>query len=394
MARRITDPADLITGPLADGRIGDYLLANDVARFIIQDAPQRDLYSVGAFGGNIIDAELIGHPGLDNFLEIQPAVQIETVINAQTVEIVNDGADGQAAVIRTLRAGRRARLRQPVDDHRGHRRPARSRPPPTTQDYDVEGCTEYSLELGKPYVKMVTTIFNNEDAELGLFVGDYINAAGEVEQWTSAGAGLGEILTGALGVLSYIGFGEATGVDYSHVTVPIPGSPMPGSSFFTAAGVSYVMQSNYVIGVILGAGPTFIVPANGSNSYTRYFGVGDGSGGNAVDIENEVKGLPIGTVRGCVTRRRRARGGGARERRAGRGRRHHRRRDRPSSPTPTAATTARCRRATYGVVAARHGVPYEGGGADAGGPSDHRRRRRDDRAGHRACRRPGACASR
>src|SRR6185369_15762997 len=101
IARRITDPADLITGPLADGRIGDYLLANDVARFIIQDAPQRDLYSVGTYGGNLIDAELIGHPGLDNFLEIQPAVQIETVINAQTVVIVNDGSDGAPAVVRS-----------------------------------------------------------------------------------------------------------------------------------------------------------------------------------------------------------------------------------------------------------------------------------------------------
>ena len=46
-------------------------------------------------------AELVDHPGLDNFLEIQPAVQIETVINAQTVELLNDGQDGQPASIRT-----------------------------------------------------------------------------------------------------------------------------------------------------------------------------------------------------------------------------------------------------------------------------------------------------
>src|SRR6185436_1532130 len=65
---RITDPADLIRGPLAHGRVGDFLLANDTARFIIQDVQQRDLYSVGAFGGNLIDLELVGHPNLDNFL--------------------------------------------------------------------------------------------------------------------------------------------------------------------------------------------------------------------------------------------------------------------------------------------------------------------------------------
>ena len=101
--------------------------------------------------------------------------------------------------------------------------------------------------------------------------------------------------------MSYIGYGEATGVDYSHVTLPIPGSPMPRSSFFTAAGVSYIMQSNSVAGVIFGGPPTFFVPAHGNNSITRYFGVGDGSGANAISIEQEVKGLPAGMLSGCVT---------------------------------------------------------------------------------------------
>ena len=78
-ARRITDEADLITGPLAHSQIGDWLIRNCTARFIIQDAPQRDLYSVGAFGGNLIDLELIGREGLDNFIEIAPALNVETV---------------------------------------------------------------------------------------------------------------------------------------------------------------------------------------------------------------------------------------------------------------------------------------------------------------------------
>ena len=360
VARRITDSADLITGPLADGQIGDYLLANEVARFIIQDAPQRDLYSVGTYGGNLIDAELIGHPGLDNFLEIQPAVQIETVINAQTVEIVNDGADGQAAIIRTCGPDDVLDFVNPstiIEDIGGLTFPAAA----DDADYNVEGCTEYSLEVGKRYVKMVTTLYNGDDVERGFFVGDYINAAGQVEQWTTSGSGIGEILTSELGVLSYIGFGEATGVDYAHFTVPIPGSPMPGSSFFTAAGVSYVMQSNSVIGVIAGGPPTFIVPAKGSNSFTRYFAVGDGSGGNAVSLEREIKGLSSGDLRGCVT----VGGAPAAAARVSVG------------PVTNGAITALVSNFTtgadgcyagtlapgeYGVAAARHGVLYEGGG--------------------------------
>ena len=52
---RIDDPDDLIAGPLAHGRVGDWLIENSVARFIVQDVAQRDLYSVGGFGGNLID---------------------------------------------------------------------------------------------------------------------------------------------------------------------------------------------------------------------------------------------------------------------------------------------------------------------------------------------------
>jgi len=298
-AKRVTDMSEVPTGPLAHGVVGDYLLGNDRARFIIQDVKQRDLYSVGAFGGNIIDAELVGHPGLDNFLEIQPAVNIETVINAQTLEIVNDGQDGTAAIIRTCGPDDTLDFVNPstILESVGLPFPAAA----DDVDYDVEGCTEYVLEPGKTYVRMTTTLYNNETVERGFLVGDYLNASGELEQWTSLGGGLGELLTNNLGVMSYIGYGEATGVDYSHVTIPIPESDIQRSTFFSTAGVAYVMHSHTIVGVIAGAEPTFKVPAGGSNAYTRYFGVGDGSGGNAIDLENEVKHIRTGTLRGCVT---------------------------------------------------------------------------------------------
>ncbi len=296
-AYRITDESDLLKGPLAHNRIGDYMLANDTARFVIQDAPQRDLYSVGTFGGNIIDAELVARPGTDNFLEIQPALNIETVINAQTVEIVNDGEDGTPAIIRTCGPDDLLDFVNPstiIQDY-GLNFPASA----DDADYDIDACTDYILDAGKPYVQMVTTVFNNQENDLGLYVGDFINGSGELEQWTSSGAGIGALLTADLGILSYIGVGEATGVDYSHVTVPVPGLTKR-SSFFTAGGVSYVMQNSSVASAILGGLPSFVIPAHGQRSYTRYFGVGDGSGGNAVNIENEVKGLTTGTLQGCV----------------------------------------------------------------------------------------------
>ena len=130
-ARQIEDPEDLIRGPLGHSRIGDYLLENGTARFAIQDVGQRELYSVGTFGGNLIDAELVGRPGKDNFLEVQAGLNIETVINAQTRRDRERRPGRHAGGDPHLRARRPARLREPLEPGRGPGSPlpcARRRP--------------------------------------------------------------------------------------------------------------------------------------------------------------------------------------------------------------------------------------------------------------------------
>jgi hypothetical protein len=299
-ARVITSSGEFVTGPLAHGQIGDYIMENGVARFVIQHAPVRDIYSVGTFGGNIIDAELVGHPGLDNFLEIQPMMNIETVIDATSVEIVNDGTDGGAAVIRSCGPDDLLDFVNPstvVEDIGGLPFPAAA----NDKDANIEGCTAYTLEPGADYLKMETTVYNMDPTEVALFVGDFLNAAGEVEQWTSGPGGIGEILTAdEIGALSYIGYGEATGVDYSYVPISFEGGK-PDSSFLGTSGVIGVLSSASVIEAVFGTPAKFEVPGNGSKSYVRYFGVGDGSGANAIDLENLVRTLRSGTVQGCVT---------------------------------------------------------------------------------------------
>ena len=298
-AHEITNPAELITGPLADGQVGDFMIANDVARFVIQKANVRDMYSVGAFGGNVIDVELVGHPGLDNFQEMQPAINIETVINATSLEIVNDGSDGGAAVIRTCGPDDLLDFVNPstIIEGAGLTFPAFA----NDNDQQVEGCTEYILEPDATYLKLVTTIFNNEPVTTGFPVGDFINASGELEEWGSGDAGIGVRLLGDdMGVFSNFGYGEAQGVDYAITTIPIPESTQ-GTGYFSTSGVSYILHSQSVLNALLTANPVFDVPSGGSKSYTRYFGVGDGSGANAVTLENLLKGLNTGQISGCVT---------------------------------------------------------------------------------------------
>jgi hypothetical protein len=298
-ARRITSEADLIHGPLAHSQLGDWLLENDVARFIVQDAPRRDLYAVGQFGGNLIDAELRARPGLDNFMEIQPGVSIETVLNAQTVEILNDGTNGLPASLRTCGPDDVLdffNISTNVRDF-GFMLPA------TQDDFDnpVEGCTEYVLEAGDAHLTMRTTMTNLSDQPLGLFVGDFINASGEVDTWTRPAGGIGDIFTGSLDSVSFIGYGHATGVDYQVVPIPILGGLFTKSDFVTTSGTTVMLHSFSVLAALLGVPPSFIVAPNGEKSFTRLFGVGDGSGGNALELDLAAKGLASGTIRGCVT---------------------------------------------------------------------------------------------
>ena len=366
-AVQIGHASQLLQGPLAHNRIGDYLLENSEARFVVQAPGQRDLHSVGQFGGNLIDAELVSRPGRDSFFEFQPSVNIETVLNVQTVEIVNDGQNGLPAVVRAcgpddlidyINASSQISslgLNLPnvmalIDD----------------RDYDVEGCTEYALAPLKRYVSVETEITNNSIDDEAFYVGDYVNGMGTLEQWTRNGApkyGLGEALVSPFtNLLAYFGFDRAEGVDYGIIPITFPGGFPSGSSSFTTSGVSFLLHSHFVIFVLgFESPPLFEVPAGGSNSFLRYFAVGDGSLANSLEVEAEVKGLAMGTLRGCVTV------GGA---------------PAPSARVAVGLISAgkianvdshfvtgdngcyggKVLASAYGVAAAVQGAPYEGGG--------------------------------
>jgi hypothetical protein len=247
-ARQITDPSELIGGPLAHGRVGDWLIENSVARFIVQDVGQRDLYSVGAFGGNLIDLELVAKPGTDNFIELQPMLNVETVVNAQTVEIVNDGQDGTAAIIRTCGPDDLLDFVNPstLINEAGF-----SAPGIDDLDQPVEACTEYTLEPLKSYLGIDTTVMSLEPlggADVHMLVGDWYNPGGQLEQWDKV-LRLGEALNTAFDVISHFGYGEEEGVDYAYTTLPLD-PPVPGASLvsdlFTTSGVTVVLHNDLV----------------------------------------------------------------------------------------------------------------------------------------------------
>lgn len=365
--RRIADPAEQITGPLGHSRVGDWLLENDVARFVVQDAPQRDLHSVGQFGGEIIDAELIGREGRDAFLALSTALNIESVVNPISIVVVNDGEDGTPAILRACGpddlldyvnassqvAELGATLPAAADD----------------SDYAIDACIEYALAPGRRDVAMTTTVFSSESVTRRFWAGYYVNGGGTLEQWQDTAqappAGLGELLvSGANLALSFYGFDASEGVDYGLLPVQLPASSVVSSSF-TTSGVSFLLHSQS-IAVLLAfpaAAPGPIqIPAGQSRSFSAHFAVGDGSASNTGALRAQLDGTPTGTFEGCVT----AGGAPLPGARVAIGLASGARIDHVVAHFVADANgcySGELPAGSYGAVAGKHGYPYEGGAA-------------------------------
>jgi hypothetical protein len=319
---QIEDLADCpVSGPLAHVRVGDYCLQNGLARFVVQDvtAPAvptdptpRDLYSVGAFGGNIIDAVLVSDPTTDNFLEFQPMANVETVFNHQTIVVDNDGQDGTAAIIRACGPDDLLDFVNPSSQlvSGGITPPGCSPLTPSCiddNDQPVEGCTTYTLEPGAKNVKVDTEVTNLSGSPVPMLAGDWMNAAGELDGWFKPNPGIGEAVFQAnhLG-MSWFAETAVPGTRFEYGYVPVGSVPQPAtgpSSYVTVSGVTVILYDINAVLALLGSPTNFVVPAFGSKTLTRHFLVDDGSGNAAQELAHTLltPALATSTVQGCVT---------------------------------------------------------------------------------------------
>jgi hypothetical protein len=320
-AFEITDLADCpVSGPLAHVRVGDFCLQNSIARFVVQDvtAPAlptdptpRDLYSVGQFGGNLIDAVLVSDPTTDNFLEVQPMANVETVFNHQTITIVNDGQNGAPAIVRACGPDDLLDFVNPSSQVIA----AGFTPPgcPTSRNclddnnQNVEACTSYTLAPGEQKVRMDTEVTNHEAVNLRMLVGDWMNTAGEVDGWFKPNKGIGEaVFNSSNGGLSWFAEPDAAGPGFEYGYVPVGSVPTPSNgpgSYVTVSGVTVIIHDMNAVLALTGLGgpPPFEVVSGGSRSYARYFLVDNGRGNAAQELAHSVRGQANGTVQGCVT---------------------------------------------------------------------------------------------
>ena len=301
VAKVITDSQDLVGGPMSRGRIGDFRLANSNIQVVIQNV-QRNLLNVGQFGGQIIDADVVRQPEdpeRDNFEEWAFGINIENTAHYTNVSIVNDGSNGQPAVIRatgpddlldwlnpsSMLASWGFSLPMAFDD----------------VDLPVQITTDYSLAPDAKFVRVDTTVRNTHSTnQVKTFLTDWLGGSGQVETFQS-GYGFGEPLaTTACALCDLVvwsGFGQADGVSYGYI------HNIANSTTFSTDGVSVSLLGASVLLALQGlTPPNYTIDPLSQVTVTRYFAVGDGAAGSIVDIRNQILGLSTGTISGTVTR--------------------------------------------------------------------------------------------
>ena len=267
VARVITSTADLMQGDSATGRVGDYLIQNELIRVIVQ-APDRHIQP-NPFGGAIIDADIVrvaGEASSDQFGKVAPFYNFGRTTNVERVEVLDAGGKGAAIIAATGH-----------DDVNDYLNVKSILPLTTVVQADtpvpMRETTYYFLRPGERRVHLVTAFCNDTGQAQKLAVGDLIDSGGDVEFFNPRSA------TG--------GFGYVPGLDGI--------SPFPFYAFWghknayaylppTADNNAQVTVSG-VVGMLvgtrldewIGAAPpehAFLVPAHGKAEFERDFVVG------------------------------------------------------------------------------------------------------------------------
>jgi hypothetical protein len=250
VARRITDPSDLLGGYSADGEVGDFLLGNGDVSFVIESTGH--VHGDGLSGGNIVDAGV--PPYWDDELSSHFTLLGDFPRQAvyDTVYVESDGSGGEAVVSAVG-----------VD----------------SGNSDLEVTTRYRLSADVRYVLIETTVLNHGDYVSGYSAGDALN-------WWASGTcfapGYGYDISGTTTYSAWIGSSGAT-TCYAYTIE----SGLITSTHGDNWSDPKVFSGN--------------IPAGGSVTYSRFLIAGGMGLASVSDVVHELQGVNVGTVAGTIT---------------------------------------------------------------------------------------------
>ncbi|MEZ4367753.1 MAG: CehA/McbA family metallohydrolase [Kofleriaceae bacterium] len=256
--------SDLLTGPSATGLVGDYVIKNDVASFVIS-APARFI-AVVPTGGNLIDAaltdgtsQLVG----DQFGELSLLYLFGRTCEHETIEVVRDGAGGGVAVLR-------ARGHSANNDFINIKGigvfTVDVEVDPTLDDH-AECATTYVLAPGSTTLQTYFSLYNAGESPITGPYGTLADSGGEVEVWGNGRgferAGLEDITALAEPApVDYVVY-QAPGVAYG--IAPRHATPTDNSAYLIS-GVSLMLLGNDNLFDILNPDEYFVsIPVRGGH---------------------------------------------------------------------------------------------------------------------------------
>ncbi len=196
VARRIAIPASF-EGETAVGGEGDYLIANDHAAFIITEPDQDSTYWY--YGGVVVDAVPMANcePGEDRLDEVALVLGQLDLLNfehsilkgfrAERVEVINDGSDHNAAILRATGTDDTHWL---VEYELIASALNAGDPRAFSPDYGLEVTVDYILEPDSPVLRIDYQILNPTDAQLRLFTAALLSFGGTLEKYAYPSASL------------------------------------------------------------------------------------------------------------------------------------------------------------------------------------------------------------
>lgn len=272
----IDDEAALFGGSAAEGRLGDVLIQNSVARFVIQGA-REDGHYYETVGGAVIDADIArapGEPGRDPVDEWSGMYGLGRIGRATSVEVVDDGVKSGAAVVRvTGTESPLTLLTGTLED------------PGFVPDLGLTVVTEYTLLPDTPLLQVTTTLSASSTVELG--PGDLLQGGLETVQPWDPGVGLDTPGDDDRRFTAYLGRRN----EGAWAIVPPPGRAAP-------AGGGALLTS--VVDLLATFDEMTTVTPDAPLTYTRYYAVGRDLG-QITDAVYALDGIATRTEEGVVT---------------------------------------------------------------------------------------------
>ena len=303
--RRIEAGADLIGGPAAQGKLGDFAIGNGSVRYVIQGDDRH----IGPcpWGGTVLDADIVrpaGMEGQDALGEQCLFFHLGRTLRPVRFDILRSGKDGGAAVLAVTGE-------DTVDDFihlqgliAGFVGGEIDLPVDADEDLPLTITRYFVLRPDSPVMTVLTAFRNDGSAPVVTEVGELIDSGGAVQFYNPLsslkGFGYGGL---AAEPMEFIAF---RGEQSSHMLSPAPIAGGPGGSYLAISGVAGTLfGTTDPMGLLLSSKDEFAKKsgafrvAPGQIATTRHeVVVGSGDLSTLTGPLWQARGVPTGKVTG------------------------------------------------------------------------------------------------